>query len=93
LVRYFGREGSLTQSVGYRRSGGNSATTTTRLLIPTGPVYVSGAVDVDRDGADLAAALLVPIRRSGTADEGVCVLVCRPNAGYDLVARHQKQEK
>jgi len=54
---------------------------------------VSGAVDVDRDGADLAAALLVPIRRSGTADEGVCVLVCRPNAGYDLVARHQKQEK
>jgi hypothetical protein len=61
---------SVTQSVGYRYVAprSHSATTTTRLLVRTGPVYASGAFDIDNGGFDLATAIGVPIQRSGDAD-------------------------
>jgi hypothetical protein len=52
---------SLTQSIGYRRWGDNSVTTTTRYLQRVGPVYASAALDIDHDGAELVPTLLVPV--------------------------------
>lgn len=58
------RDFSLTESVGYRYAGSSNATFTTRALWGVGPVYVSGAFDIDDDaGIDLASALAIPLHR------------------------------
>lgn len=61
---------SVTQSVGYRYVAprSHSATTTTRLFVRTGPLYASGAFEIDNEGGDLATAIGVPIQRSGGGD-------------------------
>lgn len=60
------RDFALTESVGYRYAGDSAATFTTRVLWGVGPVYVSGAFDIDIDddgGAGLASALAIPVHR------------------------------
>jgi hypothetical protein len=54
---------SVTVSGGYRYSRNSSATMTVRGLSALGPIYASGQFEVDRDGFDVAPALLVPVRR------------------------------
>src|SRR5262245_34565796 len=55
---------SVTQSFGYRHCENHSWSAATRGLAPVGPLYVSGAVELDNTGVDLAPALLVPLRSS-----------------------------
>jgi hypothetical protein len=62
---------SLSESVGYRWAGGHNATFTTRAMWGVGPVYVSGAFDIDDDlGVDLAPALAVPLYRESEETRG-----------------------
>jgi hypothetical protein len=57
---------SLTQSIGYRRLGNNSATTATRAMRNAGPLLIEGALELSRDGIEALPALLVPVYRSVT---------------------------
>jgi hypothetical protein len=57
---------SVTQSVGYRYIApeSKSVTATTRLFARTGPVFVSGAAEIDKSGFYIAPALAVPLHRT-----------------------------
>jgi hypothetical protein len=67
-------DGSLTQSVGYRYARSHSVTTTTRLLVPAGPVYVSGALDIGRAGFDVAPAFAIPLYRSSSMEKDTSLI-------------------
>jgi hypothetical protein len=69
---------SITQSVGYRYCEDHSATTATRVLSAAGPLYVSGAVEIDHDGFDVAPALLVPLFRELKREPGTSMF---PDSG------------
>jgi hypothetical protein len=55
---------SVTQSLGYRYCENHSLSTATRALAAAGPLYLSGAIEIDNTGFDLAPALLVPLLSS-----------------------------
>jgi len=64
---------SISQSIGYRYAGSHSATTTTRVTTAVGPLWMSGAIELDDQGSALVPAIVVPIRqsRSEEPDSGI----------------------
>jgi hypothetical protein len=66
-----GGNGALTQSIGYQYARGNRAIFTTRVLERFGPVYGSGAFEIDHHGDfDFAPSLAVPVYRQRLEPRG-----------------------